>query len=76
MYGQMQVTNYVDYTMSAYAPKPLFLDYTPPIAGTVFDGYGFGVETQYSNDNKVVSANWIGFTDPESGIMVYRKFSP
>jgi MYXO-CTERM domain-containing protein len=44
-------------------------DGTPPVAGTVNDGAGADVDTQASTST--ISANWSGFSDPESGITRY-----
>ena len=54
--------------------KPLFLDFTPPIAGTVWDGSTLKTQTNFTFADTSLAANWNGFYDPESGIDMYRKF--
>ncbi|MBK7861881.1 MAG: DNRLRE domain-containing protein [Archangiaceae bacterium] len=44
-------------------------DTTPPVAGAVSDGSGADVDTQAASDT--LTANWSGFSDPESGIVGY-----
>lgn len=46
------------------------VDATPPVAGTVNDGPGADVEWQTSVGS--ITANWSGFSDPESGISLYE----
>ena len=46
------------------------LDSTPPIAGSVSDGTGADLAFQSSLDT--ISASWSGFSDPESGGLVYE----
>ncbi len=51
--------------------KNLVVDTTPPVAGTVKDGWtGPDVDVQLSVTT--ISANWSGFSDPESGIGGYE----
>jgi len=45
-------------------------DSTPPVAGTVRDGLGPDLVVQL--DTTDISANWSGFSDPESGIAKYE----
>jgi|GEM_PF-3499699 len=47
----------------------IVLDPTPPVAGTVRDGTGADIDFQASATS--LSANWSGFSDPESGIARY-----
>jgi hypothetical protein len=44
-------------------------DTTPPVPGYVYDGTGADIDFQNSLDT--LSANWGGFSDPESGISGY-----
>jgi hypothetical protein len=56
---------------SLAAAKDLIVDTTPPVAGTVNDGWTPpDVDAQLSVTT--VSANWTGFSDPESGITGYE----
>ncbi len=56
---------------SLAAGKDLIVDTTPPVAGTVNDGWTPpDVDAQLSVTT--VSANWSGFSDPESGITGYE----
>ncbi len=43
---------------------------TPPVAGTVNDGAAADIDMQGSTTT--ITANWSGFTDPESGIAQYE----
>ncbi len=53
------------------ASKDLIVDTTAPLAGTVNDGWSApDVDTQLSHTT--LSANWSGFSDPESGITGYE----
>jgi subtilisin-like proprotein convertase family protein len=53
------------------ANKNLIVDTTPPLAGTVNDGWAPpDVDTQLSVTT--LSANWSGFSDPQSGIAGYE----
>jgi hypothetical protein len=53
------------------ANKNLIVDTTPPLAGTVNDGWAApDVDTQLSVTT--LSANWSGFSDPQSGITGYE----
>lgn len=49
----------------------MLVDATPPDAGMVYDGLVTGVDLHYSSDAFSVQANWINFTDVESGISQY-----
>ena len=65
--------NYVPCTFSTVR-----VDISPPDSGTVQDGSDPGVDQSYSSSLTSVSAQWSGFSDPESGIdryvlEVYRK---
>ena len=51
----------------------LFLDFTPPFPGMVWDGTKVGLETKFTYIDDMVSANWNGFHDPESGIQNFGK---
>ncbi len=73
MYGQLLASNHVDYIVSAYGPRPIFLDFTAPLAGLVYDGLLRKRQQNFTFLDRVVSANWADFQDPESGIRVYRK---
>ena len=59
--------------MTTFSDEPLFLDFSPPSAGTVLDGSLFGQETRFTYFDDRVAANWDGFIDYQSGIGVYRK---
>ena len=47
-----------------------YYDETAPIVGTVSDGSGADIDQQAAMN--VISANWSGFSDPESGIAKYE----
>nr|XP_006817933.1 PREDICTED: uncharacterized protein LOC100377080 [Saccoglossus kowalevskii] len=53
-------------------------DATPPIEGELRDGLDPNIDMSYSSELATVSANWNGYSDPESGIgeydvSVYRR---
>lgn len=56
-----------------YSDKPLYLDYSPPLAGTVRDGPNFGQQQYFTHVVDRVSANWQNFMDHQSGIDLYRE---
>jgi len=45
-------------------------DSTPPLRGVVFDGLS-GVDIEYQGGDRVLTAHWAGFHDPESGVVAY-----
>ena len=55
------------------------VDLTPPVQGSVYDGLFPGpADLEFSSKPATVSAQWQGFSDPESGIedyqvTIYRK---
>ena len=49
----------------------MLVDLTPPDAGSIYDGLVTGIDLQYSSNAFSVQANWINFTDDESGISRY-----
>ncbi|MBI2931957.1 MAG: hypothetical protein HYY16_09920, partial [Planctomycetes bacterium] len=52
------------------ASNGVIVDTTPPVAGSVNDGPTSDIDAQ--NFTWQISANWSGFTDPQSGIAVYE----
>ena len=62
--------------MTGSSDEPLFLDFTPPIPGLVWDGLARRVQTKYTSSNLTLSANWADFKDPESGVLLYREQHP
>jgi len=49
----------------------VLIDSTPPNAGMVYDGLTVGIDLQFSSNAFRAQANWINFTDDESGISHY-----
>lgn len=49
-------------------PEPILIDRSPPVAGTVLDGYIVHHDLTYQASDKEICAQWTGFYDPESGI--------
>ena len=49
----------------------MLVDLTPPDAGSIYDGLVTGIDLQYSSNAFSVQANWINYTDDESGISHY-----
>ena len=49
----------------------MLVDATPPDAGRVYSGLVTGIDLQYSSNAFSVQANWMNFTDDESGISHY-----
>jgi uncharacterized membrane protein YgdD (TMEM256/DUF423 family) len=48
----------------------IYVDDTPPTAGTVNDG--LGIDADFQASATTISANWAGFSDADSGIAGYR----
>lgn len=44
------------------------VDRTPPIAGQVYDGADLGVDAQYQDRQDMLCVNWVGFSDPHTGL--------
>jgi hypothetical protein len=44
------------------------VDRTPPIAGQVYDGSNLGMDSQFQDRQDSVCVNWVGFSDPHTGI--------
>jgi N-acetylneuraminic acid mutarotase len=55
--------------LTSRTSKGVTVDSTPPVAGTVRDGTG--ADITYQSSASSISANWSGFSDPESGIAGY-----
>ncbi|XP_065840987.1 uncharacterized protein [Oscarella lobularis] len=53
-------------TYSDHQSSSFLVDLTPPVAGEVLDG--LNVDNHYYKINKIFSATWKGFTDPDSPI--------
>ncbi|XP_077992165.1 uncharacterized protein LOC144446291 [Glandiceps talaboti] len=49
----------------------VLVDTTPPVEGDLRDGLDQLVDVKYSSETATVSANWNGYSDPESDIMKY-----
>ncbi|XP_066289112.1 uncharacterized protein [Branchiostoma lanceolatum] len=49
----------------------VLFDATPPVEGTLRDGLEPDSDLQFSSEPSTVSANWDGYSDPESGIGDY-----
>ncbi|XP_070573688.1 uncharacterized protein [Ptychodera flava] len=49
----------------------VLFDATAPVEGELRDGLDPSVDMKYSSETATVSANWNGYTDPESGILQY-----
>ena len=49
----------------------MLIDSTPPSGGRIYDGLIVGVDLQFSSNAFSVQANWVNFTDDESGISHY-----
>ncbi|XP_066289761.1 uncharacterized protein [Branchiostoma lanceolatum] len=56
--------------VTAWSDGVLF-DATPPVEGTLRDGLDPDSNLQFSSEPSTVSANWDGYSDPESGIGDY-----
>ena len=55
----------------AVHPQPVFVDRTPPQAGSVRDGSTALRDIQYQSSNNEVCMNYNGFVDQDSGISSY-----
>ena len=49
----------------------MLVDSIPPDVGIIYDGLVTGIDLQFSSNAFSVQANWINFTDDESGISHY-----
>ena len=65
----------VDLQTVVASDYPLFLDYSPPFAGEVFDGPNFRKQLKFTYLDSAYSSNWDGFYDPQSGIGEFSKYS-
>jgi hypothetical protein len=72
MYGRLRAVDNVNWRTTVYSDQPLYLDYSPPNAGVVLDGPDFGVQLNLTYRNDVMSANWDGFFDKQSGIDMFQ----
>ncbi|HYE99986.1 MAG TPA: hypothetical protein VEJ18_13795, partial [Planctomycetota bacterium] len=53
-----------------YVPAAVAQDTSPPLPGSVLDGPG--ADADWQNHTISLSANWSGFSDPQSGVAGYR----
>ncbi|KAI8519526.1 hypothetical protein Bbelb_027830 [Branchiostoma belcheri] len=60
-----------DLRTASHAPRPLIVDTTPPIPGTVHDGEAYSRGRAFQADGTRVCASWKDFHDEESGIGFY-----
>ncbi|KAI8485273.1 hypothetical protein Bbelb_370200 [Branchiostoma belcheri] len=60
-----------DLRTAGHAPRPLIVDTTPPVPGTVHDGETYSRDRDYQADGTRVCASWKDFHDEESGIGFY-----
>ncbi|XP_022100338.1 uncharacterized protein LOC110984441 [Acanthaster planci] len=63
--------NNVDLRAVGHADEPILADYSPPIAGDLFDGPYAGQDLTFTKDRNEICANWHNWHDPESGISSY-----
>ncbi|XP_019624877.1 PREDICTED: uncharacterized protein LOC109470382 isoform X2 [Branchiostoma belcheri] len=68
---KVRAINNVDLRTAAHAPRPLIVDTTPPVPGTVHDGEAYSRDRAFQADGTRVCASWKDFHDEESGIGFY-----
>ncbi|XP_078658229.1 uncharacterized protein LOC144903712 [Branchiostoma floridae x Branchiostoma belcheri] len=68
---KVRAINHVDLRASGHYRRPLIVDTTPPIPGTVHDGETYSRDRDYQADGTRVCASWKDFHDEESGIGFY-----
>ncbi|XP_019642103.1 PREDICTED: uncharacterized protein LOC109483513 [Branchiostoma belcheri] len=68
---KVRAINNVDLRASGHYSRPLIVDTTPPIPGTVHDGETYNRDRDYQADGTRVCTSWKDFHDEESGIGFY-----
>ncbi|XP_078585864.1 uncharacterized protein LOC144867675 [Branchiostoma floridae x Branchiostoma japonicum] len=68
---KVRAINNVDLRTASHAPRPLIVDTTPPIPGTVHDGETYSRDRDFQSDGNRICASWKDFHDEESGIGFY-----
>ncbi|HYF01483.1 MAG TPA: Ig-like domain-containing protein, partial [Planctomycetota bacterium] len=63
-------TGWVSFGGNLETATDFLKDTTNPLAGAVNDGPGLDIDWQ--NHTNSLSANWSGFSDPQSGVVAYR----
>ncbi|XP_070574642.1 uncharacterized protein [Ptychodera flava] len=71
---KIRAINNVDLRTVGYAPSPLIVDSSPPIAGEVFDGTVHDHDIDFQSEGDVICVSWHNFYDQESGIQKYVWF--
>ena len=64
----------VDLKTVGHAPRALFVDLSPPIAGNIYHGNQHGYRRLYQWENDSLCVMWEGFHDPESGISMIMSY--
>ena len=60
---------YIAGLQAIFAAADFFtVDRTPPLTGRVGDGLTVGVDDSYVGADRNYCVNWVGFSDPESGL--------
>jgi hypothetical protein len=72
VHGRLSVTNNVDLPSYEAGARPFLIDTSPPLAGEVNDGPFVGHDLYWENNATVAAVNFLGFSDPESGIGRYE----
>ncbi|XP_078573994.1 uncharacterized protein LOC144860567 isoform X3 [Branchiostoma floridae x Branchiostoma japonicum] len=68
---KVRAINNVDLRTASHAPRPIIVDVTPPIPGTVHDGETYSRDRAFQAVGDRVCASWKDFHDEESGIGFY-----
>ncbi|XP_078575736.1 uncharacterized protein LOC144861641 [Branchiostoma floridae x Branchiostoma japonicum] len=68
---KVRAINNVDLRTASHAPRPVLVDITPPIPGTVHDGETYSRDRAFQAVGDRVCASWKDFHDEESGIGFY-----
>ncbi|XP_066298079.1 uncharacterized protein [Branchiostoma lanceolatum] len=68
---KVRAINNVDLRTASHAPRPLIVDLTPPVPGTVHDGETYSRDRAFQAVGNRVCASWKDLHDEESGIGFY-----
>ena len=58
----------MDLKTTGHAPRAIFVDQTPPIAGDIYHGVYVGYDRRYQWEKELLCVVWQGFNDPDSGL--------
>ncbi|KAJ3164071.1 hypothetical protein HDU88_005725 [Geranomyces variabilis] len=68
LYGQLQLIDYAGNQLFNSSNQPIKVDFFPPTAGTVYDGWTLWTEMAYIDNNANLSCSWTPFSDLVNGL--------